>query len=812
MTNRSTGYTRTHNARVLGAIIAASAGAAASAPSFAIAEAMSTICREVGETVLCEWYRGVGGHPFAIGLLPPADQVLTGSRSIIGFINGLFPLSTHEAFDDGSGGSRILAEIQAGAIPGTGANPPPMAHIDLRTRATGVVGAALGNGSPMTPTPLARGVAFTSRAYVASVANFVGSANSFSPNEQGVYAAMLTMCDPSTQSQIPGGGLPGLADTIVFSYSVVGDWEGEGFTARVCDSMASQFGITVIGPTGDSGAGPFPPQQPELAFRTVGSPAVAFNVISVGGQESAELLAALSGPGGADGPDGGGGPGGVFFFEYNNIWTESGRGRGDTRLWRQTDLTQPSGYAVERDSRFAVDIVAPAMALRLPTAEGDAIYSRAERVPDPPTSGDLGSQSTAFAAGLVGGACALLQDGFRALRDGAPEAFPQFQGVRRLHNTVVRAILMNSAEKSQLWTNQGNQGTGNAQRELFTQQALDTSEGAGRLDLHNLYKQFQGRIASGILAEQAATMDSEITSTAFALVRDPGSIGNPGALASNGFDPPFGPVGGGGEPPIGGPGGPGPQLPQGPFGGSPNLRPGPGLDPRIPRPPGEVRIDFAIPVEAIGWDHGRLGLGFLDYEMIQPFIGGRDKFTATLIWNRLERFQIPNIFSGQTLNISAAETALELENLELEFWISDGSGTPGLRYAASEARRQNIEHIFIEQGLPPARGLIRVRWNGQLYDVRGAQPFSDVEFGLAWRLDDNPLPNLPGQNIVFLPGDITGDGAVNFQDLGEVLRYIGTTNPNGDTNGDGVVNFQDLNIILSNFGRTLPAPGTPGQA
>ncbi len=810
MTNRSARITRTQSSRLAGALIAASAGAAASAPSFAIAEAMSTICREVGDTVVCEWYRGVGGHPQAIGLLPPADQVITGSRSIIGFINGLFPLSSHEAFDDGNGGSRVLAEIQAGAIPGTGANPAPMSHVDIRTRATGVLGAAIGNGSPQTPTPLARGVAFTARAYTASVANFVGSASSFSPNEQGIYAAMLTMCDPVTQAQIPGGGLPGLADTIVFGYSVVGDWEGEGFTARVCDSMASQFGITVIGPTSDSGAGPFPPQQPELAFRTVGSPATAFNVISVGGQESAELLAALSGPGGADGAGGGGG--GVFFFEYNNIWSQSGRGRADTRLWRQQDLTQPSGFAVERDSRLAVDLVAPAMALRLPTAEGDAVYSRAERVPDPPTSGDLGSQSTAFAAGLVGGACALIQDAFKALRDGAPTQFPQFQGMTRLHNTAVRAILLNGTDKSQLWTNQGNQGTGNAQRELFTQQALDTAEGTGRLDLHNLYRQFQGRIASGILAEQAATMDSELTSTLFAMTRDPGSIGNPSGLVTGGFDPPFGIGGGGGDPPIGGGGGPGIPFPTGPFGGNPELRPRPSDDPRIPRPPNEVRITQAIPVESIGWDMGRLGLGFLDYEIIQPFIGGRDRFTATLTWNRLERFQIPNIFAGQTLNINSAETALELENLELEFWISDGSGTPGLRYAASEARRQTIEHIFIEQGLPPARGLLRVRWNGQLYDVKGGQPFSDVVFGLAWRLDENPLPNLPGQNIVFLPGDITGDGEVNFQDLGNVLRYLGSSNPGGDANGDGIVNFEDLNIILSNFGRTLPAPGTPGQA
>lgn len=788
--------------RVLCALVAGSAGLAASAPSFAIAEAISTICREVGQTVVCEWYRGVGGHPNGVGALPPGDQVLTGTRSIIGFINGLFPISSHEAFDDGEGVSRVLVEIQAGAIPGNGANPLPLTHMELRNRASGVLGAAMGDGTPKTPTPLARGVAFTSRAYVASVADFVGSASSFSPNEQGVYAAMLTMCDPVTQAAIPGGGLTQQADTIVFGYSIVGDWEGEGFTARVCDSMASQFGITVVAPTGDGGAGPFPPQQPELAFRTVGAPASAWNVVAVGGQESAELIAALSGPGGADGPEGGGG---AFFFEYNNIWTQSGKGRADTRLWRQRDLSNPSGYTVERDSRVAIDLVAPAMALRLPTVDGDATYSRAERIPDPPTSTETGSQSTAFAAGMVGGAVALVQDAFKALRDGRPDLFPQFQGYPRLHNTAMRAILLNGTDKSQLWTNQGNQGTGNAQRELFTQQALDTSEGAGRLDLHNLFRQFQGRIESGLLASLEATMDTEVTTVEFPLIRDPGSVGVPSGLN----DPPFGV--GGGDPPLGG-GGTGPAPPQGSFGGNPDERPRPSDDPRIPRPPGEQRVFTAIPVHAVGWDIGRLGLGFLDYEMIEPFVGGRDRFVATLTWNRLEQFQIPNVFSGQTLNISTAETALELENLELEFWISDGSGTPTLRFAASEARRQNVEHVFIEQGMPAgARIILRVLWDGQTYDVKGGQPFSDVIFGLAWRLDENPAPQLPGQNAVFLPGDLTGDGQVNFQDLGDVLRFLGTTNISGDANGDGIVNFEDLNIVLSNFGRTLPAPGSPGQ-
>ena len=54
------------------------------------------------------------------------------------------------------------------------------------------------------------------------------------------------------------------------------------------------------------------------------------------------------------------------------------------------------------------------------------------------------------------------------------------------------------------------------------------------------------------------------------------------------------------------------------------------------------------------------------------------------------------------------------------------------------------------------------------------------------------------------PGDLNGDGVVNFADLNAVLSAFGQSGAPGfspaDVNGDGVVNFQDLNIVLSRFG------------
>lgn len=50
------------------------------------------------------------------------------------------------------------------------------------------------------------------------------------------------------------------------------------------------------------------------------------------------------------------------------------------------------------------------------------------------------------------------------------------------------------------------------------------------------------------------------------------------------------------------------------------------------------------------------------------------------------------------------------------------------------------------------------------------------------------------------PGDVTGDGAVDLNDLSTVLANFGQHTPNGDANNDGVVDLNDLNIVLVNFG------------
>ena len=85
---------------------------------------------------------------------------------------------------------------------------------------------------------------------------------------------------------------------------------------------------------------------------------------------------------------------------------------------------------------------------------------------------------------------------------------------------------------------------------------------------------------------------------------------------------------------------------------------------------------------------------------------------------------------------------------------------------------------------------MRVRWV-----ARDVNPGNIVEAGV----DDFAVYRVGCDSI---PGDVNGDGVVNFADLNIVLSNFGQTGAGipGDADGDGDVDFADLNIVLSNFG------------
>jgi hypothetical protein len=61
---------------------------------------------------------------------------------------------------------------------------------------------------------------------------------------------------------------------------------------------------------------------------------------------------------------------------------------------------------------------------------------------------------------------------------------------------------------------------------------------------------------------------------------------------------------------------------------------------------------------------------------------------------------------------------------------------------------------------------------------------------------------------VTIPGDVNGDGNVDWRDLGLLGLAYGSKpgdlywNPNADINGDGTVDWQDLGILGLNYGKS----------
>ena len=61
-------------------------------------------------------------------------------------------------------------------------------------------------------------------------------------------------------------------------------------------------------------------------------------------------------------------------------------------------------------------------------------------------------------------------------------------------------------------------------------------------------------------------------------------------------------------------------------------------------------------------------------------------------------------------------------------------------------------------------------------------------------------------------GDVNGDGAVNVEDIIDVIVSWGDVVSGGpDLDGSGVVDSGDLSLVLNNWGTCVPPP-PPGSA
>ena len=178
-------------------------------------------------------------------------------------------------------------------------------------------------------------------------------------------------------------------------------------------------------------------------------------------------------------------------------------------------------------------------------------------------------------------------------------------------------------------------------------------------------------------------------------------------------------------------------------------------------------------IGAIGWDFGVISEDTEHVYLLNQDLMGGSKFTATLNW-----------FVGREwLGTSEPVGLIDAQDnyytdLALEMYrVEDGELTSLI--ARSNAQFINTEHFHIDV---PATGryAIKVRWNGERYDVVDND---QQTYGLAWF----------GEGLTLI-GDVNRDGVVNLLDVTPFVELVSDSGfqLEADVNQDGIVNLLDV--------------------
>jgi hypothetical protein len=359
----------------------------------------------------------------------------TGSRTYLANIEAGAIWDGHDSL------SHVAAYFHASAFQGAGVQT---GEFDRHATWTGSILGARPGGDPDGPNgDFQRGIAYGSTLLSGSIATAWTSSLGFNVSNGSLVAAY----DKAMLSGVFVDGATRTVDVINSSWGDSTNTNGNGFYAIALDALINQTGKVAVFPAGNSGT-------PSGGTNTVYSPASGFNGISV-----ASLGAESENP------------------AFNRRSTFSSR--------------SPSAYfnpqtGVTTFTRAAIDIAAPGETLTL-AYYGGQTGGNAPSVPGSP-SGDPGTphdwspnkSGTSFAAPFVAGGAALLTDLGKE----------RFGGGQAIDARVVKAVLMNSADKTSGWNNGQSSVVVMGNPVISTSQSLDYDVGAGRMNLDRAFDQY----------------------------------------------------------------------------------------------------------------------------------------------------------------------------------------------------------------------------------------------------------------------------------------------------------------------------------